>query len=47
MTVGKQLSFRQAWLLAEVEKRRLELLRRRFKRLRMMLPALREEKGGR
>jgi len=46
MTVGKQLSFRQAWLLAEVKKRRLELLRRRWKRVRMMLLALNEEKGG-
>jgi len=44
--VGTQLSFRQAWLLAEFEKRWLEILRRRSKRLRMMLLALREEKGG-
>jgi len=44
MTVGTQLSFRQAWLLAEVEKKQLELLRKRFRRLSQILGIIPQKK---
>ena len=43
--MGKQLSFRQAWLLAEVEKKQLELLRKRSRRLGQILSVKSKKEG--